>query len=74
MKIIRQLPRRGDPRLNILVQKLIKDLLIDAAKKNKHPIANEVIRRLSATFRHEEAFLEIRQTLITKFKIDSPGF
>jgi len=63
MKFIYQLPQKGDPRLNIKIPKVLKQELVHSASISKRPLQNEVIRRLTATFKYTEAFIEIEKIL-----------
>ena len=65
---MRQIPRKGDPQLNILIPKILKTQLLSFAKLGRHKLRDEVIKRLTATFMHDEAFHEIKKLLTTKLK------
>ncbi len=60
---MRQLIQKGDPRLNILIPKTIKDCIFKAAKEAKRSHQDEIIKRLAATLNHEEAFLRMHPVL-----------
>lgn len=53
---MRQLIQKGDPRLNILIPRSIKDCIFKAAKEAKRSHQDEIIKRLAATLNHEEVF------------------
>ncbi len=53
---MRQLTQKGDPRLNVSIPVILKQFLADSAKLGKRSIQDEVIKRLAATFKNNEAF------------------
>ena len=68
MKTIRQLTQKGDPRLNVKIPIQLKQLLIESGKCSRRRPQDEVIRRLVATFQHEQAFRAVQEALVDKLK------
>ena len=60
---MRQLIQKGDPRLNILIPKTVKDFILMSAKAAKRSHQDEIIKRLAATLKHEEAFTLMHEIL-----------
>jgi len=65
-QLLSQIPQKGDPRLDVYIPRILKDLLKQAAKLSQRQIQGEVISRLSATFKHEEAYAEVVKLLMHK--------
>lgn len=53
---MRQLTQKGDPRLSVSLPIILKKFLADSAKMSKRSMQDEVIKRLAATFKNNEAF------------------
>lgn len=67
-KQLRQLTQKGDPRLNILLPKAIKNLIFDAAKVGNRRPQDEIIRRLAATIKAENTYQSLKNVVINQIK------
>ena len=63
---LRQLIKKGDPKLNVLIPKQLKMLIKLAAKGARRSPQDEVIKRLAASFKHEENYQRLQTTLSKK--------
>ena len=69
MDAIRQLTQKGDPRLNILMPKAIKRFLADAANAGKRRPQDEMIKRLAATMKNEEAYNALKNVIAQQINV-----
>lgn len=51
MKTVRELTRKGDPRLNVFISAALKAQIETLAKQNRRRFQDEIIKRLAATLR-----------------------
>lgn len=65
---VRQLIKKGDPRLSVHIPKIIKDQLINASKIGKRRLQDEVIRRLAATINNKDAYNTLNTLMLKKIK------
>lgn len=65
---MRQLISKGDPRLNVVIPKIIKSALQDAAKVGKRRPQDEIIKRLAATMKYEESYNTLKGMIATQLK------
>lgn len=63
MKTIRQLIKKGDPKLHAQIPKALKGIIYQSAKQAKRKPQDEIIKRLTATFKHEDAYLRLQELL-----------
>lgn len=65
---MRQLIKKGDPRLNISLPISLKKFLADSAKLNKRSLQDEIIKRLAASFKHFEATAALKKVCVDQVK------
>jgi hypothetical protein len=65
---MRQLTQKGDPRLCISLPINIKKFLKDSAKLNKRSLQDEFIKRLAASFKHEESARALKRVFSEEVK------
>lgn len=53
----------GDPKIKLLLPKVVKKALWDAAKKNKCSSNTEIIKRINTTFSNPEIYKNIENAL-----------
>lgn len=69
MSNIRQMTRKGDPTLRIMLSKAIKFRLMESPKKNKRRPQDELIKRLAASVEHDRAFQSVQFDLLQKQEV-----
>jgi hypothetical protein len=66
---MRQLIKKGDPRLNINMPSALKEFLHETARANKRSFQDEVIKRLAASFQYEETSNTLKVMLLETIKL-----
>ena len=66
---IRQLIQKGDPRLNVQIPGTIKEFIAKAAKCGKRSVQDEIIRRLAATVKNEDAYNALKGIVAKQIKL-----
>lgn len=65
---VRQLIKKGDPKLNVLIPKPVINSIKEAAKLCKRRHQDEIIKRLAATIRAESTYTSLKNAVINQIK------
>lgn len=66
MRYVREMTRKEDPRISVLLPKVLIEELMQLAKENKRRYQDEFIKRIARTLRFPEAYENLEAEIAQK--------